>query len=261
VDIDIAYAHLGRSAFLAFASFAKSVLKFKFKNAWEKVLVLLHLKNDPYDTFDYQESQFKKYNLKPIYFFLAGKRGHHDVNISPDNNLFKTLVKKLGAFSSIGIHPSYHSESYPKIVTLEIANVERNMHGKITCSRQHFLRMELPETYHCLAELGITDDYSMAYASVSGFRASICTPFFFYDLKAENILPVKVHSSIVMDGTLNDYMHMSPADALISSKELIGKVKKAGGEFIPIWHNDNLRETGHWKGWRMFFEKILEAAS
>ncbi|HTB33182.1 MAG TPA: polysaccharide deacetylase family protein [Bacteroidia bacterium] len=261
VDIDIAYAHLGRNIGLTLGSYFKALSKFNFKLLIEKKLVLLGLKKDPFDTFDYQETLFKKYKMRPIYFFLAGKRGHNDKNISPDNSHFKKLVNKLSSFADIGIHPSYHSESDPKTVAEEIGNVERNMSQKITCSRQHFLRLNLPETYRCLAELGITDDYTMIYAGVTGFRASICTPFFFYDLKGENIIPVKVHSSAVMDGTLNSYLHMPVPDAIIATKEIQKKVKKCGGEFIVIWHNDNLSEKGQWKGWRTYFENILQAAT
>ncbi|HTA27131.1 MAG TPA: hypothetical protein VK809_05050, partial [Bacteroidia bacterium] len=95
IDIDIAYAHLGRNIWLTLGSYFKAVSKFQIKTIIEKKLVLLHLKKDPYDTYDYQENIFKKYKLRPIYFFLAGKRGHNDKNISPNNNRFKKLVNRL----------------------------------------------------------------------------------------------------------------------------------------------------------------------
>ncbi len=260
VDVDIAYAHLGRSIALTLGSYFKSLSKFKFGVLLEKKLVLLRLKKDPYDTFEYQQSIFTKHKLRPIYFMLAGKRGHNDKNTSPENKRFKALVKKLSSFAEIGIHPSYNSDNNPETVKREIENVEQNISKKISCSRQHFLKMNLPETFNCLAKLGITDDYTMAYAGVSGFRASICTPFYFYDLKTETITHVKIHSSVVMDGTLNGYLHMSPRDAIATTKELIDKVRKCNGEFIAIWHNDNLSEKGHWKGWRTYFETINEVA-
>ncbi len=261
IDIDVAYAHLGRTAGVTIGSYFKALSKFQLKTAIEKKLVFMHLKKDPYDTFDYQESIFRKYNLRPIYFFLAGKRGHNDKNISPDSTRFKKLVNRINSFAEIGIHPSYNSNSDAKIVSQEIVNVERNIPAKICCSRQHFLRLNLPETYRCLTQLGITDDYTMAYAGQAGFRASICTPFLFYDLQAESLLPVKLHSSIVMDGTLNEYLHQTPKEAISVTQGLLAKVKKYKGEFIFIWHNHSLNDMGHWKGWKAVFESILEAGA
>jgi len=261
VDIDVAYAHLGRSLAVAVGSYFKALFKFQIKTLIEKKLVFLRLQKDPFDTYDYQEKLFEKFKLRPTYFFLAGKRGHNDNNISPENNRFKKLVKRLSAFGEIGIHPSYNSENDPKIVAQEIENVQRNSSHKITCSRQHFLKINLPETYSCLTELGITDDYTMAYAGVMGFRASICTPFLFYDLPVEKILPVKVHSCAVMDGTLNDYLHFSTTEAFKVMMELLDKTKIYGGEFILIWHNHSFNGKGYWKGWTTVFEKILQAGA
>ncbi len=258
IDIDVAYAHLGRTIAVTIGSYLKALSKFQIKTAIEKKLVWLHLEKDPYDTYDYQEKLFEKYDIQPIYFFLAGKRGYNDNNISPEGNRFKNLVKRISSFAKIGIHPSYQSENNRKTVAGEIKKVEQNISKKITCSRQHFLRITLPDTYRCLTELGITDDYSMAYAGVAGFRASICTPFFFYDLKAEKTLPLIVHPCVVMDGTLNEYLHLSTTDAQVITKEFLTKVKKCGGEFIFIWHNHSLSEQGYWKGWRTVFENILE---
>ena len=260
MDIDVAYAYLGRSVLVTIGAYLKTLSKFRIGTLIEKKLVLLHLKKDPYDTFDYQESIFTKYKLSPIYFFLAAcKRGKHDKNISPDNKRFKKLVNKLSSFAKIGIHPSYQSESNPKIVAEEIKKVEQNISGKIVVSRQHFLKTDLPQTYRCLAELGITDDYTMAFAGSAGFRTSICTPFFFYDLPAESILPVKIHSTVVMDGTLNEYLKLSPRDAIAQTGELIKRVKKVNGEFIPIWHNHSISDYRHWEGWKTVFESMMEA--
>jgi len=259
IDIDVAYAHLGRNIFVTIGSYLKALSRLQIKTLIEKKLVLLRLKKDPYDTFSYQESIFKKYNLHPIYFFLAaGKRSSYDKNIPPGSKRFKRLVKKLSSYAEIAIHPSYRSKSDPKIVAEEIKMVEQNISKKITCSRQHFLKLSLPDTYRCLAELGITDDYSMAYAGTVGFRASICTPFFFYDLKAENVLPVKVHSSSIMDGTMKDYLTLSRADSIAVIRELVSKIKSVNGEFIPIWHNHSINNQGRWEGWRTIFEFMME---
>lgn len=258
-DIDVAYAHLGRTTAITLGSFAKALSKFQFEFIGEKILVLCHLKKDPYDTYQYQQEIIEKNKLSPIYFILSGTRATHDKNISTANKYFINLIKKLSSFAQLGIHPSYHSESDAEVVEKEIAHLKRSTDQKIKLSRQHYLKLKLPETYLCLAKLNITDDYTMIYPGSPGFRAGICTPFYFYNLKAEQVMPVRVHSGIVMDGTLHEYMKIIREDAINTCTDLIKKVKKVNGEFIFIWHNHSLSQSGHWRGWRKVFEKIIEA--
>ena len=63
---------------------------------------------------------------------------------------------------------------------------------------------------------------------------------------------------MVMDGTLHDYMKLSPQKAIPTIIELINEVKKVGGTFIPLWHNPSLNEEGDWKGWLEVYEKMVE---
>jgi len=257
IDIDVAYAHKGRTISVTLGSVFKALANFQFGFVVKKKLTLLGLRRDGYDTYAYQEEIFRTHKIKPIYFFLAGNRSRYDKNINTAGDRFASLIKKVSSYADVGIHPSYQSESNVAVVKEEIKRVEKHLNGKITRSRQHFLKISLPETYRCLASLGITDDYTMAYASCPGFRASICTPFYFYDLKKEEQLPVRLHPTIVMDGTFNEYMRVTPEEAILIMKKLIEQVKQCKGEFIGIWHNDTLNDKGKWKDWRFVFERMI----
>ncbi|MGP8217285.1 MAG: polysaccharide deacetylase family protein [Bacteroidia bacterium] len=261
IDVDVAYAHKGRKLHITIGSYLKALSKFNFALIADKTRTLLGQMPDEYDTYDYlEEILIRKSNTGPIYFFLAGNRAPYDKNIDFDSLCFANLVKKVSGYAGVGIHPSYKSMSKIEVVGEEVKRVERWLGKKITQSRQHFLRIIIPDTYRCLAALGITDDYSMGYASCPGFRASICTPFFFYDLQKEEILPVKLHPSVVMDGTLLEYMNISPDEAINLTGKLIEQVKHCKGEFVSIWHNSSLNDLGKWKGWRKVFETIVAKA-
>jgi len=260
IDVDVAYAHKGRKLYVTIGSYVKAIATFNFGLIGNKTTTLLGLRPDDYDTYEYQNEIFRRENVNPICFILAGKRGPYDKNISTGSSYFKSLVKKLGFRGNIGVHPSYRSMNDVEIVMKEKDIVEKNFRGKITKSRQHYLRIKFPETYRCLSGAGITDDYSMGYAASPGFRASICTPYYFYDLKAEEALPIKLHPFMVMDGTLNEYICVTPDEAISLTKKLIEQVRQCNGEFIAIWHNDTLNDKGKWKGWKRVFETIMEAA-
>jgi hypothetical protein len=87
----------------------------------------------------------------------------------------------------------------------------------------------------------------MIYASQSGFRASLCIPFQWFDLEKNESTSLTIHPSSMMEGTLRDYNNLSPEKALNTTIELMNEVKKFGGEFISIFHNDSfINEQKHW---------------
>src|SRR6185436_1570128 len=127
-----------------------------------------------------------KNNLKPIYFFHVGnKKGRYDKNILPTHPAMQQLIKQHAGKYSLGIHPSWASGDEEDLLNEEIKTLESATGKKITSSRQHYIRFTLPHTFRRLIAAGITDDYSMGYGSINGFRASVASPFYWYDLKRE----------------------------------------------------------------------------
>jgi len=118
----------------------------------------------------------------------------------------------------------------------------------------------LPDTYRNLINNDIVNDYTMGYAEVPGFRASICTPFPFFDLDQDTATPLIIHPFAVMDGTLFNYMKLAPELAIGIIEKLINEVKSVGGTFIPLWHNQTLNDDGEWKGWLNVYVKMAEMA-
>jgi hypothetical protein len=64
-----------------------------------------------------------------------------------------------------------------------------------------------------------------------------------------------------MDSTLNLYMHLSPEEAISRVRILIDKVRKVGGVFSSLWHNETLSDEKQWKGWRIVYETLLAEAA
>jgi hypothetical protein len=202
----------------------------------------------------------KKYNYRAIYFILLADYGPNDKNIPYNNRHFQNLIRYLGDYADIGIHPSYASSLEPSLMVMETARLSKILKLEIERSRQHFLKLSLPETYRNLINNDINYDYTMGYAEVPGFRASICTPFPFFDLDQDLATNLVINPFAVMDGTLKDYMQLTPAQATQTINELIYEVKKVGGTFIPLWHNSTLNDQDNWKGWLDVYIKMVEEA-
>jgi hypothetical protein len=257
IDIDNAWAYLQKGFMRTMGAFARSIVNFDIEEFMQRARVLAHMEKDPYDTYDFQFDLQKKYKFRSIYFFLLGEYGLNDKNVPPESRKFRSLIKSIADYAEAGIHPSYGSNKKPERLKKEVAELSRILKREVTRSRQHFLVLRLPETYRRLIELDITDDYTMGYALQVGFRASICTPFYFYDLDNEQATNLKIHPFAVMDATLKYYMKVPPQEAM---NHILPLIKAVHGDFVSLWHNESMSENKIWAGWRKVYEDMVDAA-
>lgn len=261
IDIDNAYAYKEKGLVRNIGGFAKAISRRDFKDLGERIKVLSGVKKDPYDTYDLQLEIQRKYKLKTIYFFLLGDYGVNDKNVSIESKKFQSLIKKIGDYADVGVHPSFGSNRNPEQLKIEIERLSKTLHQEITKSRQHFLKLTLPHTYRTLIDFDITDDYTMGYASQLGFRAGICTSFHFYDLDMEAETKLRVHPFSVMDATLKYYMKIGAEEAMEYVEPIIKEIKQVNGTFISLWHNEILSNEKQWLGWKDLYEQIVKLAT
>ena len=260
IDVDNAYAYKNKGIVRVLGGLAKSVLQGDFQELRKRISVLSGKTQDPYDTFDYQLTIHQQFNITPIYFILLADYGVNDKNIPVRNREFKSLIKSLADYYPLGIHPSYASNADADILKKEIGRLKEITVRNVTKSRQHFLKLSLPDTYRNLVDNDILEEYSMGYADQSGFRASICTPFKFYDLDTEAATNLTIYPFTVMEATYQYYKQLQPEEALKEIMELMKTVKEVQGNFISVWHNESLSDEGIWKGWKMVYEKMIQAS-
>ena len=105
LDIDNGFAYLGKGFTRTIGGYLKSLMKFKFNEILQRTNVLLGLKSDPYDNFDYILELSKKNNLETIFFILIGNYSLFDRNISYLNTRFQDWwtinICKLSRFLNI----------------------------------------------------------------------------------------------------------------------------------------------------------------
>lgn len=257
IDVDQAYAYLGKGVVRSWGSIVKLLLKGKFDEVQACFQTMRGKKQDPFDNFDMLSELFEGHEPAPIYFILAGKRGPNDRNLPIRNKRFSSLVRRLSGKAVLAVHPSYGSSNDVGKIQREISGLEAITGKKIDSSRQHFVKMTFPSTYEALIRAGISHDYSMGYASISGFRAGIASPFIFYNLETEEARPLRVHPFMFMDTTLHDYMGLEPDAYFRTVSPLIDEVKKTGGILAGIWHNYDLADD---KNRHAALKKIVDKA-
>lgn len=225
---------------------------------WQRKLTLLGIQNDPNDVFDWLHTLHQKHNTKTLFFFLMGDAAPpYDPAPVFYKKAASTIIQHTSNHYLTGIHPSYHSFNNETILLKEKNRLEVLTKTQIKHSRQHFLLFSLPQTYRALITCGITHEYSMGYADVVGYRASIAAPFAWFDLEKNEETALTIYPFAVMDVTLKNYMKLSPNEAKETIKKLNLPVQKHGGNFMSLWHNESLSEAGNWKNWREVYQLLL----
>jgi len=259
-DIDNAYAYRHKNWWRTAGATIKSLLLLKIDDSFERWLSILNIKKDKYDSYAYIERVLPT-EIKSVWFFLLGNYGKFDKNISYKNRALRRLISDLSQKYQVGIHPSFASNNNKKLLTDEIHRLQQITGKPVIQSRQHFLRMKLPDTYRNLADNGIQEDYSMGYAEEFGFRAGTSQPFYFFDLEKNMCTKLKIFPFQIMDVTMRRYKKYSIEKSKQVLNTLIDTTRIYHGNFISLWHNESLGTDKYWNGWRALFEwMIIKAA-
>lgn len=164
----------------------------------------------------------------------------------------------------IGLHTSYEAGEKPSRIIPERNELKNQTRREITFNRHHFLASREPEDMDWLEKAGITDDFTMGYADVAGFRLGTCRPVRWINPENKRVSPLVLHPLIVMDCTLSEpgYMNLGFEEALRHALLLAGQVAAVNGELVLLWHNDTVTEevrpavSVEWQ--RKLFETLIE---
>lgn len=207
---------------------------------------LINIKNDPAYTFTWI---LRQDNLLPtatqIYFIKATRNatGFDRPTYNLQGKNFKYLIKEILKSSPnaiFGLHASYKSGDTPDIIHDEQRLLQYAIENQqVTTARHHYLRSLQPNDMESLIDAHITDDFTMGYADVAGFRLGTCRPVRFINPKTKRLTSLTLHPLTMMDCTLSEthYMNLNYKEALSYAQTLIKQTQKYNGDLCLLWHN------------------------
>ena len=246
-DIDNTYAYRLKKGKQKYLSIARDIIRLDFNRLKERRKVSKG-GVDPYDTFDKIKKIAKRFPRTKI-FWLIGERAEKDRNIPLSQKEHQVLIKEMNEVVEVNLHPSFASNGQSSVLGKEKKSLEKVLKKSISNSRQHFLRFQLPETFQSLQKIGFTHEYSMGFAESVGFRCGTARSHYWFDLSINKMTDFTIHPFVYMDGTLNEYMHLTISESKDKIQELYNEVCEYGGEFIFLWHNETIGNYKKWKGW------------
>ncbi len=257
-DIDEAYAYKHKSWFRRTGAAIKDLLTGRWNSFSLRRKVLSNQISDPYDTYSWMDELHRKYKLQPVYFFLvAEKNGKYDKNILPAEPALQSLIKDLASRYPVGVHPSWQSGDMPAILRSEKEIIEEASGFTVTASRQHYIRFALPDTFRWLITAGIMADFSMGYGSINGFRASVASPYYWYDLEREEETRLQLFPFCYMDANSFYEQKQTAEEALTEMCYYYEQVKNVNGLLSMIWHNNFFGTDKRFAGWKEAYEQAV----
>jgi hypothetical protein len=222
--------------------------------------------NDPYYTFPWILDENvrlcdKNPDAQTIFFFKTGGKTKKD---KPHYNIYDKDIRSLFELLSrydvhIGLHSSYESAGSPKQLEVEVERF-RQMDNlqKSPFHRSHFLASREPEHMNRIEKAGFTDDFTVGYADIAGFRLGTAHAVRYINpVEMRLSSTLYLHPLVIMDNTLSatKYMGLSESEALSQCHSIIEEIKQVNGELVILWHNSSFAEGAGYH--RSLYRKIL----
>ncbi|MFP4663415.1 MAG: polysaccharide deacetylase family protein [Bacteroidales bacterium] len=261
MDIDNTWAYMHKPRWRLLAATIRDKLKNDGNSIKERKAVLRRHQPDPFENYDEIIEIHKNRTPLCLVFWLMGDYARFDKNIPWWNKHQQELIRRLSKHFDTGVHPSYKSGKSFRYMKKEKKRLENILNTKVSKSRQHYLRLKVPDTFRRLEKLGIKEDYSMGFPSYGGFRSGATFAYYPYDIENERPFSVKTFPVTIMDATLKYHLNLKPDQAERTISNYISLFREHGGDFIPVWHNESLSDNGVWKGWKKVYIGMLNKAS
>lgn len=257
IDVPMAYYFKQKGLLRTIGGTLGDLFRFKFRQFYQRYLVLFGFQRDPYDTFKWIITKQKQTKFKFVVFFLIGDYSTYDKNINVNRKQFVSLIKSISDYCKVGLKASYFALEDIEVLKKEKKKMESIVNYGLEASRHSFSKLNLPESYRNLIELEVKQDFTMGYINELGFRAGTCTPFQFYDLDYEVQTPLQINAFHCIDYAL--LKRQSFLDKKQELERLIQQVKQVNGTFTPVFHNYTFGDDVRWKGFRDLFGVILDS--
>jgi len=212
------------------------------------------LRNDPWYTFPWMfkldisvREALGNDRCEPIMFVKVGGGNRKEdkpfiTHHIQDFQSLLNLCRKKGII--LGLHSSYEAGINPSRIADEKKHLERISKRKTTYNRHHYLDTREPQDMQTLIDVGITDDFTLGYADVAGFRLGTCRPVKWINPNTCQLTSLTLHPLTIMDSSLSDkrYMYMNSHDAYEYCIRLINMVESWNGELVLLWHNTSVED-------------------
>ncbi len=219
----------------------------------------LSRKPDPYWNFEMVMELEAEAGFRSTFFFVPEiSSARRDPPYEVDTPRLRDLLSRLreGGWE-VGVHGSFDSYLDPEALRAQREKLERVLGGPVRGVRQHYLRLQVPDTYRAQADAGFAYDGTAGYRGTVGFRAGAAFPFHPFDSVTGRQLPLLELPLTVMDGPLFWQLNLAPAEASARLLALLETVRSVEGLAVLLWHQRVWHEK-RYPGWCQVYGRAVD---
>ena len=257
LEVPCAFEFKGKGLIRTLGGIVRDFIRLDVYRLYKRVPVLLNLRKDPLDNYSSWIKLNKSNGIETTVFFLLSDFSRYDRNLSVFSNTFIEKIKDISDFCEVSLLSSFSSTENELLLKKEINTLQSIIHRPIKKTRQNLLKIDFPTTYRKFARLGFTDDFSLQYYDLPGFRASTSNPFYFFDLENEIETKLLLNPVSVSDRVLKIYK--KPIVARQVLEEITRYVKEVDGIMTLVLNNSiNSDYSTNFK-WKNMFKKFFKS--
>ena len=251
-DVDIAYTHRGLPALKRMLKTVLMKLTIKEKIKQIRDIFLAALGFDAFDPYaagiEEIASNLENCGERGRFYFIPETTSKSMDGVQTlGRRRVRGVANRLGERGHlVGVHPGYDTwRSMTKMRSaVRLWRHWMNCAGtEVVPSRQHILRWDVSLTPGLIERAGVTEDSTLGYPDVPGFRCGTNKIFRIFDCRRRVVTNVTELPLLVMDVTLFEerYCGLCKEDALSVTYDLMKTVRLVGGPITLLWHNSNLQ--------------------
>jgi|SRR3989304_1399617 len=217
--------------------------------------------DNPYWTFETITKLEEECSVRSTFFFL-NESIHFEI-LKPKTwrpslgrySIFEKeitkVIKKLDRGGwEIGLHGSYNSYRDKTLLANEKEDLEKILGKEVYGIRQHYLNLDIPNTWQIQRNLGLRYDASFGFRRKTGFKDNIYYPFSAFRDKFL-IIPLVIAEDNLLNESGGDFRQ-----AWQRCLQLINQTEKKQGLLSILWHS-HFFNAKEFPGFREIYEKII----
>lgn len=245
---------------------ARAIARRQPRQLWRQIQSLgaLLRGDDPYWNFERIMTLEDELGVRSTFFFLnergaaslfrprslmlfGGRHSLHDVRI-------QQVIHELHSGGwEVALHGSYDSYRDPSLLRREKEQLEAILGEPVNGIRQHYLNLDIPDTWHRQASVGFVYDSTLGFSDQVEFRWGMPHPFYPKDPLTGEEIPLLQIPLGIMDVPL-----MQMRDPWEAAWPLIDLVEEEQGVLTLNWHQRVFNPWGFQEHQEMYVRIVRE---